>query len=69
MFFLLLNLKEQQKSGYRRLPFLISLLVQSYNGLKMSSFRSKSGQKLSRNQSKSIKFVTSCAGHVDGMKK
>ena len=35
----------------------------------MSSFRSKSGQKLCRNQSKSIKFVTSCAGHVDGMKK
>ena len=35
----------------------------------MSSFRSKSGQKLCRYQSKSIKFVTSCAGHVDGMKK
>ena len=35
----------------------------------MSSFRSKSGQKLCRNQSKSIKFVTSCVGHVDGMKK
>ena len=35
----------------------------------MSSFGSKSGQKLCQNQSKSIKFVTSCAGHVDGMKK
>ena len=34
----------------------------------MSSFRSKGGQKLCRNKSKSIKFVTSCAGHVDGMK-
>ena len=33
----------------------------------MSSFRSKSGQKLSK--SIKIKFVTSCAGHVDGMKK
>ena len=38
-------------------------------GLKKSSFRSKSGQKFCRNQSKSIKFVTSCAGHVDGIKK
>ena len=37
--------------------------------LKMSSFRSKSGQKLCRNQSKSVKFVTSYAGHVDGIKK
>ena len=35
----------------------------------MSSFRSESGQKLCRNQSKSIKFVMSFAGHVDGMKK
>ena len=35
----------------------------------MSSFRSESGQKLCRNQLKSIKLVTSCAGHVDGMKK
>ena len=49
--------------------FLISLLVPEFNGLKMSSFISKSGQKLCRNQSKSIEFVTSCAGHVDGMKK
>ena len=52
--------------------FLISLLV-SYNGLKKipgeDSCRSKSGQKLCRYQSKSIKFVTSCAGHVDVMKK
>ena len=35
----------------------------------MSSFRSKSTRKCCQNQSKSIKFVTSCAGHVDGMKK
>ena len=35
----------------------------------MSSFRSKSARKSFRNQSKSIKSVTSCAGHVDGMKK
>ena len=35
----------------------------------MSSFRSKSARKSCRNQSKSIKFMTSCAGHVDGMKK
>ena len=35
----------------------------------MGSFSSKSGQKFFQNQSKSIKFVTSCAGHVDGMKK
>ena len=34
----------------------------------MSSFRSKSARKSFRNQSKSIKVVTSCAGHVDGMK-
>ena len=48
--------------------FLISFLVPKfYKGLKMSSFRSKSGQKLCRSQSKSIKFVTSCAGHGDGM--
>ena len=47
--------------------FLISLLVPK--GLSKSSFRSKSGQKFCRNQSKSIKFVTSCAGHVDGIKK
>ena len=68
--FLLLNLKEQQKS--ERSPFTVSYYLfffQSYNGLRKSSFRSKSGQKLCRNQSKSIKFVTSCAGHVDGMKK
>ena len=38
-------------------------------GFKMSSFRSKSARKSCRNQSKSIKFVTSCAGHVDGIKK
>ena len=35
----------------------------------MSSCRSKSARKYCRNQSKSIKFVTSCAGHVDGMEK
>ena len=35
----------------------------------MSSFRSKSARKSCRNQSKSIKFVTSCAGHVDEMNK
>ena len=35
----------------------------------MSNFRSKSAQKSCRNQSKSIKFVTSCARHVGGMKK
>ena len=35
----------------------------------MSSFRSKSDRKSCRNQSKSIKFVTSCAGRVDEMKK
>ena len=37
-------------------------------GLKMSSFRSKSARKTFRNQSESIKFVTSCAGHVDDIK-
>ena len=47
--------------------FLISLLA-PVNGLKKSSFRSKSSQKRRQNQSKSIKFVTSCAGHVDGFK-
>ena len=49
--------------------FLVSLLVPELYCLKKSSFRLKSGQKLCRNQSNSIKFVTSCAGHVDGMKK
>ena len=69
-YFLLLNFKQQQISG--RSPFTVSLyLIQllSYKGLKMSSFRSKSVHKSCRNQSKSIKLVTSCAGHVDGMKK
>ena len=28
----------------------------------------KKWSKLCQNQSKSIKFVTSCAGHIDGMK-
>ena len=57
-FFLLLNLKEQQKSG--RSPFTVSLYLfqfQSYNGLKMSSFRSKSGQ---NTLSKSIKINKIC---------
>ena len=49
--------------------FLISLLVPEFKGLKMSSFRSKSGRKSCRNQSKSIKFVTSGVEHVHGMKK
>ena len=31
----------------------------------MSSFRSKSARKSCRNQSESIKFVTSCAGHIE----
>ena len=35
----------------------------------MSSFRSKTARKSSRNQPKSVNFVTSCIGHVDGMKK
>ena len=35
----------------------------------MSSFKLKSAQKSCRNQSKSIKFVTSCAGRVDEMRK
>ena len=70
MFLLLLNLKEQQKSG--RLSFTISSssrVIYIYNSLKIIRFRIKSGKKLCRNQSKSIKFVTSCTGHVDGMKK
>ena len=49
--------------------FLISLLVPELQRFKKSSFRSKSGQNFCRNQSKSIKFVTSCAGSVDGIKK
>ena len=40
--------------------FLISLLVPELQ---------KSARKSRRNKSKSIKFVTLCAGHVDGMKK
>ena len=47
--------------------FLISLLVPDWSY--KSSFRSKSERKNCRNQSKSIKFVTSCTGHVHGMKK
>ena len=35
----------------------------------MSSFRSKSARESCRNQSKLIKFVMSCAGDGDGMKK
>ena len=71
MFLLFLNLKEQQKLG--RSPFtlfLISLLVPkgSKNGSKNGRFRNKIGQNSCLNQSKSIKFVMSCAGHVDGIK-
>ena len=49
--------------------FLISFQFQSYESLKVSSFRSKGTLKSCRNQSKSIKLVTSRAGHVNGMKK
>ena len=35
----------------------------------MSSFRSKSARQGCQHQAKSIKFVKSCAGHVDGLKK
>ena len=49
--------------------FLISLLVPELKGLKVSSFRSKSARKSCLNQSKSMNFVTSYTGHVDGMKK
>ena len=49
--------------------FLISLLLPTLQSLKMSSFRSKNARKSCRNQSKSIKFVTSRVGHVDRMNK
>ena len=68
--FLLPNLKEQQKSG--RSPFTVPeylFYFQSYNGLKMSSFGSKSGKKILSKSIKINRFVTSCALHVDGMKK
>ena len=72
MFFLLLDLKVRA-AKIRKIfvyHFLISFLVpELYRGLKMSSFRSKSARKGRQNQSKSIKFVTSRAGHVDKMKK
>ena len=38
------------------------------NSLKTFSIESKSGKEGRKNQSKSIKFVTSCDGHVDGVK-
>ena len=60
---------EFERAAKIRKIAIYRFLISSYNGLKMSSFRSKSGQKLCRNQSKSIKFLRSCAGHVDGMKK
>ena len=44
--------------------FLYLFWFQSYKGLKKSS----SDQKVMKQLSKSIKFVTSCAGHVDEMK-
>ena len=63
---LLLNLKEQQKSV--RSPFTVSeylLQFKSYNGLQKISFTVKCDRKSCQNRSKSIRFVTSCAGHVD----
>ena len=49
--------------------FLIPFLLPELYRFKMSNFKCKSARKICRNQSKSIKFVTSCAGHVDGTKK
>ena len=72
-FFLLLNSnsKSSKNQEDHHLQFLNikSLPVRSYKGIKMSSFGSKSAQKDCLNQSKSVKFLTSYAGHVDGMKK
>ena len=48
---------------------LISFLVPELQRFREEYFQSKSSCKSCRNQSKSIKFVTSCAGHVDVMKK
>ena len=61
-------------SGYLKMHMkcvflLLNLTPRVIKGLKISSFGSKSARTSYRNQSKSIKFVTSCAGHVDGMKK
>ena len=46
--------------------FLISLLVPELQGFKGEYFQIKSARKSCRNQSKSIKFVTSSAGHIGG---
>ena len=47
---------------------LISLLIPEFNGLKTILSDQKVAKKLS-NQSKSLQFVMSCAGHIDGMEK
>ena len=46
--------------------FLISFLVPELEQFKDEQFQTKTW---SKTLSKSIKFVTSCAGHVDWMKK
>ena len=67
--FFMLNLKEQQKSG--RSPFTVSNIFSSFRviGIQRLVVSDQSARKSCRNQSKSIKFVALCAGHVDGMKK
>ena len=58
------------KSG--RSPFTVFYYLfqfQSCNGVNKGSITAKIAQEICRNHSKSIKFVMSCNGHVDGMKK
>ena len=62
--------REAKNQDDHCLPFLnISSSSRVTKVLKMSSFRSKSARKSCQNQSKAIKFVMSCAGYVDWMKK
>ena len=48
--------------------FLIPFQFQSYSDLNKSSITGKDGGESCHNQSKSIKFVMSCDGHVDVLK-
>ena len=62
--------KSSKNQEDRRLPFLnIFSSSRVITVQRRVDSDQKVVQKLWRNQSKSIKFMTSCAGHVDGMKK
>ena len=60
---------KSSKIGKMGLPFLNISSNSRVIKVKEEQFHNKKRPKSCQNQSKSTKFVTSCAGHVDGMKK